>query len=144
MVDGCRFCFLYIQYIFLLSCIYSYRLWNILTVLLTLILSHIHISLMFCHYISCKYTYKLPLYSKQYIILNSYFPNSLLLHITYIHLNTLQCIVCILNCTIFPNSFPFSNETFSIYLKFPNLFQLHNTNYRLLCRMSEYNWKLHN
>jgi len=33
--------------------------WNVFTVLLTVILSHIHISLMFCHYISCIYSYRL-------------------------------------------------------------------------------------
>jgi len=33
--------------------------WNVLTVLLTVILSHIHIPLMFCHYISCIYSYRL-------------------------------------------------------------------------------------
>ena len=42
-----------------IHCIYSYKLWNILTLLLTVILSHIHISPMFCHYISCIYSYRL-------------------------------------------------------------------------------------
>ena len=42
-----------------ISCMYSYRLWNILTVLLTVILSHIPISFMFCYYISCIYSYRL-------------------------------------------------------------------------------------
>jgi uncharacterized membrane protein len=42
-----------------ISCIYSYRLWKVLTVLLTVILSHIHISLMFCYYISCIYSNRL-------------------------------------------------------------------------------------
>ena len=41
------------------SCIYSYRLWNVLNVLLIVLLSHIHISLMFCCYISCIYSYRL-------------------------------------------------------------------------------------
>jgi hypothetical protein len=42
-----------------ISRIYSYRLWNILTVLPAAILSLVHISLMFCHYISCIYIYRL-------------------------------------------------------------------------------------
>ena len=44
---------------YLLPCIYPYNIWNVLTVLLTVILSHIHVSLMFCHYISCIYSYRL-------------------------------------------------------------------------------------
>jgi hypothetical protein len=38
---------------------HTHTLWNVLTVLLTVILSHIHISLMFCHYISVQARNKL-------------------------------------------------------------------------------------
>jgi hypothetical protein len=38
---------------------FNYKLCNILTVLLTVILSHIYISFMFCHCISCIYSYRL-------------------------------------------------------------------------------------
>jgi hypothetical protein len=69
--------------IFLLLCYYlyefAYRLWNILTVL-TVILSHIHFPLMFCHYISCIYSYRLK-YINCNIVQYSYFPNVLSLHI---------------------------------------------------------------
>jgi len=34
----------FLMFCYYISCIYSYRLWNVLTVLLTVILSHIHIS----------------------------------------------------------------------------------------------------
>ena len=75
------------------SYIYSYRLWNVLTVLLTVILSHIHISLMFCHYISCIYSYRL-LNVLTLLLTNivpySYFRNVLSLHILYIQLHTLK------------------------------------------------------
>jgi len=38
---------------------FAYRLWNILTVLLNVIFFHIHISLMFCHYLPWIYSYRL-------------------------------------------------------------------------------------
>ena len=44
-----------------ISCIYIYIYghWNIFTLLRNVILSHIYISLMFCNYISCTYSYRL-------------------------------------------------------------------------------------
>jgi hypothetical protein len=38
-------------------CIYCYKLWTILTLLLTIILPCNHISLIFCYYISYSYSY---------------------------------------------------------------------------------------
>jgi len=52
-----------LTFYYYISCIYTYKFWNVLTVLyklwnvLNVILSHIHISLMFCYYVSCIYTY---------------------------------------------------------------------------------------
>ena len=43
----------------LLIRIFNYRLWRELNLLLTLILSNIHISLMFCYYMYCIHTYTL-------------------------------------------------------------------------------------
>ena len=40
-------------------CIYSYRMWNVLTVLLTVILFYIHISYMFSYCTRCIYSYRL-------------------------------------------------------------------------------------
>ena len=86
--------------------IYSYRLWNILTISLTAIISHIHISLMFCHYISCIYSHRL--WNILTILLTakhfpySYFPHVSSLQILYIQLQTLKYIYCIINCNIAP------------------------------------------
>jgi len=83
-----------------ISCIYSYRLWNILTVLLTVILSYNHISLMFCHFISCIYGYWL--WNVLTVILSHIhtFAHVLSLHILYIQLHTVKCLACIINCNI--------------------------------------------
>ena len=47
------------HYYYKLSCIYIYTLWKILDVLSNVILSHFHLSLMFCCSISCIYSYRL-------------------------------------------------------------------------------------
>ena len=99
---------------YLLSCIYSYKTWNVLTVLLTVILSHIHISLMFCYYISCIYIYRLINVLIVFIINYNivpflYFPHVMLLIILYIQVkiwNILTVFLMSSNIYIFPvNSF---------------------------------------
>ena len=50
--------FLYFPHV-KLSCIYTYKIWNILNILLTAVLPHIYIFLMFCYCLSCIYTYML-------------------------------------------------------------------------------------
>jgi len=69
-----------------MSCIYSYRLWNVLTVLLTVILPHIHISLMFCHYVSCIYSYKLKCFD---CVINC---NLVHIHISLMFCHYVSCI----------------------------------------------------
>ena len=78
--------FLYFLHI-KLSCIYTYKIWNILNILLTAILPHIY-----------KYTHT-----------HTHIPLVLLLHILYVHLQTLKYINCIFKCNII------------LYLYFPML-----------------------
>ena len=86
-----------------------------LTVLLTVILSHFHISLIFCYCVFCT---DFKLYQNSTIKCNivqfSYFPHVLLLHNLYIELQTVKYINCIINCNIVQFSY------------FPHVLLLHN------------------
>jgi hypothetical protein len=74
---------------------------------LTVILSHIHISLMFCHYISCIYSYRLW-NILTVILFHIHISLTLSLHILYVQLQTVKYI----NCNIVP------------YLYFPQVLSL--------------------
>ena len=105
--------FLYFPHI-KLSCIYTYKIWNILNILLTAVLSHIYIFPMFCFYISCVYTYRLwnILIVFSNVILSYIYIFPMLCYYYYIHLHILKSINCIVNCNIVP------------YLYFPHVILL--------------------
>jgi len=98
-----------------ISCLYSYRLWNLLTGLINVIMSHIHIFSIFVAYYPVYTGTELKIINSNIdcnIVLYSYFPNILSLHILYIQLQTLKYINSIINCNI------------ALYSYFPNVMLL--------------------
>ena len=80
-----------------LSCIYTYKIWNILNILLTATLPHIYIYIYtrtpcsVTTYPVCKQLHTLK-YINCNIVPYSYFPHVLLLHILHVHLQTYKYI----------------------------------------------------
>ena len=108
-------------YVYYISCIYTCRFWNVLTLLSNVILSNIHI---------------IPI-----LLL------ILLQIILYIYLHTLGCIYCIINCNIVPYSyFPHVSlhilyiqlQTVKFISKYPSqrptFLSMNNSQYTLLRR----------